>query len=100
MDILRRVSHIYVTSPSENSTITTIQYFNEDEDRVILQCAENVSIFKRGFVCDMEVIFSLVDASGNKIGERSEMVEDLVLVYINKKAGYDYVPEFEYVFYK
>ena len=38
--------------------IKTVKVFKEYEDRIILKCAEEIPEFKRGFVCDMELIFN------------------------------------------
>jgi len=65
--------------------------------------AEEVVDFKRGFVCDMECSFQLVEVNvseNNVVNERIDIIKDLVLVYINKDTQYGYVPDFEYVFYK
>ena len=83
--------------------IRSVQKFNEDENKIILKCAEEVVDFKRGFVCDMECSFQLVEVNvskNNVVNERIDIIKDLVLVYINKDTQYGYVPDFEYVFYK
>ena len=81
--------------------IKTVQKFDEDEDRIILKCAEEISEFKRGFICDMETIY--IVESDNVVKElsmRNDIIKDLVLVYINKCSQFGYVTEFEYIFYK
>jgi hypothetical protein len=81
--------------------IRSVQKFNEDENRVILKCAEEISEFKRGYVCDMECYFRLIEnEENNEVGKRVDTVRDLVLVYINKNVEFGYVSDFEYVFYK
>ena len=80
--------------------IKSVQRFDEDEDRVILKCAEEISEFKRGFVCDMNCSFTVEDTILKVMNMRNDTIKDLVLVYINKQSQYGYIPEFEYVFYK
>lgn len=78
-------------------SIDTIQSFYEDSSTVALKCAEYISEFVRGFVCDILVVMSAVDA--NQIRTETETIRDLVLVYIEKE--YDgSIPEFTYIFYK
>jgi len=81
--------------------IKTVQKFDEDEDRIILKCAEEISEFKRGFICDMETIY--IVESDNVVKElsiRSDIIKNLVLVYMNKCSQFGYITEFEYIFYK
>lgn len=84
--------------------INTVQKFIESEDKIILKCAEEIPEFKRGFVCDMDCIYIIIDTDDPNfqkiISERSDTIKDLVLVYINKHSQYDEVTEFEYIFYK
>jgi hypothetical protein len=82
--------------------IKTVQKFDEDEDRVILKCAEEILEFKRGFVCDMNCIYTIIETDDDfkTIGERVDIIKDLILVYINKYSQYDELTEFEYIFYK
>lgn len=81
--------------------IRSVQKFNEDENKIILKCAEEIPAFKRGYVCDMGCYFELVENDeNNKVGERVDVIRDLVLVYINKDIEFGYVSDFEYVFYK
>ncbi len=80
--------------------IKSVQKFNEDESRVILKCVEDISEFKKGYVCDMECHFPLVEIDGVEVGKRIDTIRDLVLVYINKDIESEYAPSFEYVFYK
>lgn len=81
--------------------IETVQYFEEDEDRIILRVAEYIPQFTRGYVCDMVFIFPLID--GDTYEEDSAYyshANDLVLVYIRKTVESGSLPQFEYVFYK
>lgn len=81
--------------------IKSVQTFREIQDKVILQCAEEIPMFKRGYICDMECHFQLIDSiCQENDGERIDVIKDLVLVYINKDINFDYMPQFEYVFYK
>lgn len=80
--------------------ITTVQKFDEKEDKIILQCAEDVPEFMRGFVCDMDCHFQVVNQFGENKYERNNINKDLVLVYVNKNIEYNYMPSFEYVFFK
>lgn len=83
--------------------IRSVQKFNEDENKIILKCAEDISEFKKGYVCDMECHFQLTGNDGNnnyEAGKRIDTIRDLVLVYTNKDIQMEYAPSFEYVFYK
>jgi len=80
--------------------INTVQKFDENEDKVILKCAEEISEFKRGFVCDMNYSHTVENIDSKVISERIDIMKELVLVYINKYSQYGYTTEFEYVFYK
>lgn len=101
MNFIKGVPDIQVLKDDkELFKITSVQYFDEDDDRVILKCAEDVPEFKRGFTCDFNCIFKLANPNYKIFGERTDKVKDLVLVFINKSAGLDDVAQFEYVFYK
>jgi hypothetical protein len=80
--------------------ITTVQKFDEKEDKIILQCAEDIPEFMRGFVCDMDCRFQIVNENCENKYERNSINKDLVLVYINKDLQYNYMPSFEYIFFK
>jgi len=80
--------------------IETLQKFKERQRTVLLQCVENVPTFKRGFICDLECCFPIRNENHEIIGQRVDIIKDLVLVYINKNADLDYVPIFTYIFYK
>lgn len=72
--------------------INTVQKFNEDEDRIILKCAEEVPEFQRGFVCNMDCIYMVEKIENNNskiIDERNDTIKDLVLVYINNIQNVD-----------
>lgn len=99
MKIIRDISSIIV---NDDIYINTCQYFNEDENTIVLRVAEYVPQFIRGFVCDMKFTFSLCDRFGNKIDDDHLNTEtkDLVLVHIRKTVNITDIPEFEYVFYK
>jgi len=80
--------------------ITTVQKFNETEDKIILQCTEDVPEFMKGFVCDIDCHYQIVNGNYKKEYERNNIIKDLVLVYINKNAECNYIPKFEYIFFK
>lgn len=81
--------------------IETVQYFDEDEDRIILRVAEYVPQFARGYVCDMVFSFSLIDRDTyEEDSTYYSHANDLVLVHIRKTADMESFPQFEYVFYK
>lgn len=93
---------IEVNPYSTNSfAIRSMQYFDEQDDRVIIKCAEYVDVFKRGFVCDLKLTYDVIDYPDyENVEEVNELVRDLVLVYVNKYMTIESVPEFEYIFYK
>ena len=98
MKFIKDVPNILVNNDFE---ITTVQYFDEDEDRIILRFSEYAPQFLRGYVCDMTFSFSLIDGDTMKTDERyCSHAKDLVLVHIRKTADIDGLPQFEYVFYK
>ena len=81
--------------------IETVQYFDEDEDRITLRITEYVPQFERGYVCDMVFKFPLIDRDTNEVDSAYySHANDLVLVHIRKTASIDSLPQFEYVFYK
>jgi hypothetical protein len=80
--------------------ITTVQKFKENEDKVILQCAEDIPEFMRGYICNMDCHFKVVNENCENKYERNSIIKDLVLVYINKDLQYNYMPSFEYIFFK
>ena len=98
MKFIKGVPNILVNNTFE---ITTVQYFDEDEDRVILRIAEYVPQFIKGYVCDMVFSFSLADKATCDInGQYCSHANDLVLVTIRKSVSIDELPQFEYIFYK
>ena len=98
MKFIKGVPDILVNDIFE---IKTVQYFDEDEDRVILRIAEYVPQFIRGYVCDMVLSFPLIDSDTYEVNDmHCSHVNDLVLVHIRKTADMDSSPQFEYVFYK
>lgn len=98
MKFIKNVPDILVNDIYE---IKTVQYFVEDEDRVILRIAEYIPQFTRGYVCDMAFSFSLVDSDTCEVDSAYySHANDLVLVTIRKTADMDSFPQFEYVFYK
>jgi len=101
LNILRSIPNIKVINSKHDCQINTVQGFDEDEDRVILQCAEYIQCFKRGFICDMDCRFEVYDTKECKaIGESQYEIKDLLLVYIHKYADKDSYSQFKYVFYK
>jgi hypothetical protein len=81
--------------------IDTMKYLNEQDDKVILRCAEHVKEFERGFTCDFECNYATVNAEQEEKEEQCDDIRDLVLVHINKVWSLeDRFPQFEYVFYK
>lgn len=98
MKIIKDVSNVLVNGFFE---IKTVQYFDEDEDRIILRIAEYVPQFVRGYVCDMTFCFSLIDRDTYETDSAyCSHARDLVLVHIRKTADMDSFPQFEYIFYK
>ena len=98
MKFIRNVPSILVNDAFE---IKTVQYFDEDEDRIILRCAEYVPQFARGYVCNMVFSFPLIDRDTYEINsEYYSHANDLVLVHIRKNVDIDCLSQFEYVFYK
>jgi len=102
MDVLKGVPNIRVINSKYDCQIDYVQSFDEDEDRLILRCAEYMQCFERGFICDMDCRFDIYDTELGKItGESKYVVKDLLLVHIRKRTDVDsYIPQFEYVFYK
>ena len=101
MQFLRNVPIIKIMNNTQDFTITSLQKFDEDEDRIIIRCAEYVSNFVRGFVCDMACNFIIVEENGIDKGvKQTILIPDLVLVHIRKEVICGDVPQFEYVFYK
>lgn len=98
MKFIKGVPDILVNDAFE---IKTVQYFDEDEDRIILRVAEYVPQFDRGYVCDMVFSFPLVERETCEVDSTYySHANDLVLVTIRKTADIDSFPQFEYVFYK
>lgn len=97
MEIIRDVPEILV---NEEFCIKTVRYFDEDEDKVILEAAEVIPEFKRGFTCDLACKFPTKNPQSGKESFIIENIKDLVLVYINKSSSVDDITTFEYVFYK
>lgn len=103
MQILKDDPNIKIINEDTSFIITTIQKYDEDETEIIIQCAEYIPVFKKGFVCDMEITFNIVDTDDyNKIiGAQDYINKNLVLVHIKKLIIFhEYIPRFEYVFYK
>lgn len=80
--------------------IKSTQYLNEDDDRVYLKCVEHVPMFKRGLVCDLIIHYATTDLNEENREEHSDLIRDVVLVYINKEWDLEGMPQFEYVSYK
>lgn len=80
--------------------IKTMQYLDEQEDRVCLKCAEYIPIFKRGFTCNLVCHYETTNRDQKDKEKYSDVIKDLVLVYINKSWDIESIPSFEYVFYK
>lgn len=83
-------------------TIKSGQYYDEDETRVVLRCAEYVPEFQRGFMCGFRITSYIRDSyNGERENKRYvDEVQNLLLVYINKGFDIDSLPSFTYVFYK
>ncbi|WP_299831735.1 hypothetical protein [uncultured Metabacillus sp.] len=81
-------------------TIETMQYLDEQDDRVYLRCAETVKEFVRGLTCDLNCHYLTFDQNRENEETDSFDIKDLVLVHINKTFDINGVPEFEYVFFK
>lgn len=85
---------------SDTFEIKSMQYLDESDDRVYLKCAEYVEQFKRGFVCDLVCEYETVNANQEDSETQTDNIRDLVLVYVNKTYDNEYVPVFEYIFFK
>jgi len=97
---IKEVSSISITTGDTGFTVELFQGFDETEDKFILTCAEVIDQFKRGFTCDIQINFNLIDYGHNDAGVKREVIRDLVLVHIRKHMEDCNRPEFEYVFYK
>lgn len=92
---------VLVKSNQEQFEITSLQSFDETEDKVTIMCVEYVPQFKRGFVCDLAIEFKICESEDFKTVDHSQYYfSDLVLVYIPKKAETGSFTQFEYIFYK
>lgn len=105
MEFVRYISKIKVFYKDGKNTICTeiksIQDFDEDESTLTLRFAEFNPIFKRGLVCDMQYEYDISDRLDSKIKKtHMDNLYNLVLVYVNKEVGMEYVPQFTYIFYK
>lgn len=102
MKFLKDIVNVTVrNNKGESFIITSTQYYEEDELKVIFKCAEEVPQFVRGYMCDFECVFDMFDKSGQKTNDiKSVINRNLLLVYINKICGIENMPEFTYVFYK
>jgi hypothetical protein len=80
--------------------IKSMQYLDEKEDKVIVQCAEYVEELKRGFTCDLIYEYSIGNENRENKEKRFDDIKDLVLVYINKGWDVEGLPVFEYIFFK
>lgn len=103
MKIIKGLPNITVkSSPSHNFEINTLQYLEEQDDRVYLRCAEYIPLFKRGFTCDLVLEYCVQDTDSTN-GEKDknyDYIQDLVLVYVNKEFDLESLTRYEYVFYK
>lgn len=98
MKFIRSVPDILVNDAFK---VKTVQYFDEDEDRLVLRVAEYIPQFTRGYVCDMTFNFPLIDKDTYEDGSTYHShTNDLVLVHIRKTVDIDSFPQIEYVFYK
>lgn len=98
MKYIKSVPDILVSDTFEIKTVTS---FDEDENRIILNIAEYVPQFVRGYICNMAFSFSLADnEDSGTVDSICSHINDLVLVYVNKSIEVTSFPEFEYIFYK
>ena len=98
MKFIKDVPNILVNNDFE---ITTVQYFDEDEDTITLKIAEHIPQFVRGYVCDMVFNFQILDGKTcDDAGRYCSHIKDAVLVHVRKRVEIDSLPQFEYVFYK
>lgn len=103
MEFLKSISGIMVLQNGNYiRDIASIQSLLEDENKVILQCAENLEEFQRGYTCDLEISFNKCNNTGELVedNDRLEIIKDLVLVYINKDVACGSPVQFTYIFYK
>lgn len=97
MEIIRGVPEISV---NKEFCIETVRYFDEDEDKVVLEAAEVIPEFERGFICELACKFLTKNPQSGKESFIIKDIKDLVLVHINKNSSIDDITTFEYVFYK
>lgn len=90
----------FIKDGQEQFKVETVQYLDEQEDKVVLRFAEHVEQLKRGYACDLKCDFQLLDREGKIVGSTSDTIKDLVLVYINKNYECTSMPYIEYVFFK
>lgn len=80
--------------------IKSVQEVDEYEDTVRIKCGEFVEPFKKGYVCNLVFHYEVEEVNGDEIEKKSDVVKDLVLVYINKRWDINGYPQIEYIFYK
>jgi hypothetical protein len=95
-----RVPNVRVTSSNCDFVIKSMQYLDEDEQTVTLKCAEYINVFKRGFVCDLGLQYSIVNGNEELLGDSLYPIKDLILVYVNKEFELDSFPAYRYIFFK
>lgn len=104
MEFLINVPDITVVSREDENlsfTIETVQYYDENESRIILRCAEYIPHFKRGFTCDFQLTIDIINENSDSLENKyKDKIEDLVLVYVNRCVDNASMWQYEYVFYK
>ena len=101
MKILKGLPTVTILTDTYSFEIKSMQYIDEQQDKVILRCAEHVPEFIRGFTCDIALAYSVEKFNMDDILENHhELISDTVLVHINRCAELDGIVFSEYVFYK
>lgn len=105
MEFLINVPSITVVSKEKDENLSfaieTVQYYDEDESRIILRCSEYIPYFKRGFTCDFQLTIGIINENSDNLeNKHKDRIENLVLVHIRKCIDNASMWQYEYVFYK
>lgn len=101
MKFIKELKSLQLINSKTELDISSCMSLEEDHETIKLQIAEYIPELIRGFTCDMEHRYTVIDKQGDEL-ER-EMVclnHDLVLVYVHKYLYTAEIPQFEYIFYK
>jgi len=101
MKILKGLPTVTILTDTYSFEIKSMQYIDEQQDKVILRCAEHVPEFVRGFMCDIALAYSVEKFNmEGTIEHHHELISDPVLVYVNRCVELNGMTFSEYVFYK